>query len=223
MPSRTPAPECFCTVGLPGSASRITSPAIGAASSPPMLWPQLTNRLEIELHRTMAYHPQANGLVERLHHHLKSALMAHLTDPDSLPGEFVNAPHNTQQSPDELLPHLRAQLGSFAPPPLPRHGTQASYIPSELHSAEYVFIRRSPSTAPLEMPYEGPYKVIQHSGSIFTLDIGGRRELLTVDRLKSAYLDPNEPVVVAQPKKQDRPTIKDVGAGSGGSCVAACR
>ena len=32
-------------------------------------------------HRTTAYHPQANGLVERFHRHLKSALRTRLTGP----------------------------------------------------------------------------------------------------------------------------------------------
>ncbi|KFD49163.1 hypothetical protein M513_09987 [Trichuris suis] len=38
--------------------------------------------LGIKLHRTTAYHPQANGLVERFHPHLKSALRTRLTGPD---------------------------------------------------------------------------------------------------------------------------------------------
>ena len=34
------------------------------------------------LPRTTVYHPQSNGIVERFHRHLKSALMARLTGPD---------------------------------------------------------------------------------------------------------------------------------------------
>ena len=34
------------------------------------------------LHRTTAYHPQSNGIVDRFHRHLKSALKARLTGPD---------------------------------------------------------------------------------------------------------------------------------------------
>ncbi|XP_069759374.1 uncharacterized protein [Narcine bancroftii] len=68
----------------------------------------------------------------------------------ALPGEFVNAPHNPQWSPHELLPHLRACLDSFKPPPSPRHGTRPSHVPGE---------QWGPTAAPLQRPYEGPYGV----------------------------------------------------------------
>ena len=40
----------------------------------------LAELLGAKLHHTTAYHPQANGLVERFHRHLKEALRARLTD-----------------------------------------------------------------------------------------------------------------------------------------------
>ena len=40
------------------------------------LWEAFNQLLGIRIHRTTAYHPQANGLVERFHYRLKSALMA---------------------------------------------------------------------------------------------------------------------------------------------------
>ena len=52
------------------------------------LWSALTELIGAKLHRTTAYHPQANGLVERFHRHMKSALKARLTGPnwsDELP------------------------------------------------------------------------------------------------------------------------------------------
>ena len=42
------------------------------------LWTALSQRLGIHLHHTTAYHPQSNGLVERLHRHLKASLIARL-------------------------------------------------------------------------------------------------------------------------------------------------
>lgn len=46
------------------------------------LWTSLSTLLGIQLHHTTAYHPQANGLIERFHRHLKSALRARLNGPN---------------------------------------------------------------------------------------------------------------------------------------------
>ena len=41
------------------------------------LWDGLCNQFGIVRNRTTSYHPQSNGKVERFHHQLKAALMAH--------------------------------------------------------------------------------------------------------------------------------------------------
>ena len=46
------------------------------------LWATLFQLNSTRLHRTTAYHPQSNGIVERFHLHLKSALMARITGHD---------------------------------------------------------------------------------------------------------------------------------------------
>ena len=43
------------------------------------LWAEIAQRLGVELHRTTAYHPQANGLVERFHRTMKTALRSRMT------------------------------------------------------------------------------------------------------------------------------------------------
>ena len=48
------------------------------------LWTAVGQLLGTQYHHTTAYHPQANGLVERLHHHLKSALRTKLHGPNWL-------------------------------------------------------------------------------------------------------------------------------------------
>ena len=52
------------------------------------IWRALAESLGAKIHHTTAYHPQANGMVERFHQSLKAALCARLTTPawmDDLP------------------------------------------------------------------------------------------------------------------------------------------
>ena len=59
--------------------------------------------------------------------------------------------------------------------------------------------------APFQRPYEGPFRVIEPGIKTFKLDIGGKTETITVDRLKLAQLDLDCPVEVAQPRPRGRP------------------
>ena len=43
------------------------------------LWNDLSHRLGVKLHHTSAYRPQANGMIERFHRSLKTALKTRLT------------------------------------------------------------------------------------------------------------------------------------------------
>ncbi len=190
------------------------------------LWTTVSQLLGIKHSRTILYHPQANGLVERFHHHLKFALRARLTGPnwiDELPwvllgictapkvdfgassaelvysaplavlDDFVAAPTSTA-SPNTFLRTLHGKVQSFMPVPTSQHGTQSSSIPSDLHSSQYVFVRRDCHRSPLERPYEGPFKVIHSGPKVFTIDRGGELETISIDRLKPAHPDFDMPV-----------------------------
>ena len=193
--------------------------------------------LGVQLNRTTAYHPQANGLVERFHRHLKSSLRARLTGPNwvdelpwvllgirtapkedlasssaelvygaplTVPGEFF--PSSTEaQEPNKLLTALRAKVKNFAPIPTSRHGSPHASVPSDLKDSQFIFIRRDAHRSPLQRPYEGPFKVLEAGAKSFTIDKGGRPELITVDRLKPAHLDLDQPVLVARPRPRGRP------------------
>ncbi len=78
-PSETSAAACtkvltFSWISHFGVTEMITSDRGPQFSS--NLWFQLSEMLNISHRQTTAYHPESNGAVERLHHHLKDALCA---------------------------------------------------------------------------------------------------------------------------------------------------
>ncbi len=68
------------------------------------LWANLCRRLDIQHIKTTAYHPQANGMLERAHRQLKDALRSRLAGdrwPDHLPWVLLGlraAPKDTRAS-----------------------------------------------------------------------------------------------------------------------------
>lgn len=82
------------------------------------LWKSTATLLGIQLHRTTAYHPQANGLVERFHRQLKCALKARLTSPnwiDELPWVMLGI----RTAPKEDIGASSAELVYGAPLTVP--------------------------------------------------------------------------------------------------------
>jgi cleavage and polyadenylation specificity factor subunit 1 len=204
------------------------------------LWRLVIQKLGINLHHTTAYHPQANGIVERFHRHLKSSLKARLKSPNWMdelpwvllgirtapkedlgsssaelvygeplivPGDFL-CPCNSQESSSSTLTRLREIIQGFKPVPTTQHGNRKSTaIPETLLNCEFVFIRKDGHRTPLEKPYQGPFRVTEKADKFFVIDIGGRKEKISIDRLKPAYCDSSD---VAMPPKRGRPKKQEI-------------
>ena len=187
-----------------------------------LLWSHLMSLLGCKRSRTTAYHPQANGMVERFHRQLKAALEAQ-TNPDAwmdslplillgirtalkedisatvaemvygttlrLPGEFfTTSPTNSLPDPSDFATNLRNHFKSIRPSP-PRQTQRNSNIPPALSTTTHVFIRHDAVRKPLQPPYDGPYPVVKRTDKHFTVNINGRNETVSIDRLKPAHLD----------------------------------
>ena len=74
------------------------------------------------------------------------------------------------------------------PPPPTHHSSLTFYYPPSLGHTGFVYVRIDKHKTPLQRPYEGPYRIISTSEKFFTLDVNGRTENISVDRLKTAYL-----------------------------------
>ncbi|XP_061568530.1 LOW QUALITY PROTEIN: uncharacterized protein K02A2.6-like [Cololabis saira] len=201
------------------------------------LWSSLAEALGVQVHRTTAYHPQANGLCERFHRSLKAALRAALSDgnwvdrlswvmlglrtapkedlnaspaelvfgqPLRVPGEFL---------PESSAPQIHPASGPFAsnsfltPGPI-HHCFPRTFIPSELKSAQFFFVRHDAHRSPLRPPYDGPFRVLEREAKVFLLDLGGCKEHVALDRLKPAHTVADEAVVPAQVPRRGRPPLR---------------
>ena len=73
------------------------------------LWSSMSNLLGTRLNPTTVYHPQANGLIERLHRTLKASLKARLTSPhllDELPWVLLGLRTTPKEDPNASLVDL---------------------------------------------------------------------------------------------------------------------
>jgi len=179
------------------------------------LWTDIACLLGTTLHHTTTYHPQCNGLVERFHRHLKSALKSRLTGAnwlDDLPWVLLGI----RTAPKEDLDTSSAEMVFGAPllylviswdPTefLPALRSIRPSVPADLFNSQFVFVRRDAHRSPLQRQYDGTYKVPEHGSKAFTLDFRGFPRLVSVDRLKPAHLDIDQPVTVTQPRRRNRP------------------
>ena len=166
--------------------------------------------------RTTAYHPQTNGIIERVHRTLKTAIMARKQSwLDALPIVLLgirNMPNDQGFSPAAavtgtqlLLPKLimdkedpdlhgddirkiakemrKLDMALLSEGQL--HTTQKAFIPEDLKSATYVWLRTDRIRKPLEAPYSGPHRVVQKQNKYFQIETpSGEKQTVSIERLK---------------------------------------
>jgi hypothetical protein len=81
---------------------------------------------------------------------------------------------------------------------LPRHNYSSSSglpseLPAKLLSARLVWIRRGSAVPPLHPLYDDPFTVIRPGSYSFTLQVGTREEIVTVNRLKACTIADTAP------------------------------
>ena len=165
------------------------------------LWKAMSELLGTDLQATTAYHPQANGLVERSHWTMKAALRARPNwanelpwvllglrttpkedlnaspaelvygSPLAVPGDFF--PDSPHEPVSEHLRRLHERVDTLRPTPTSAHGADKikTNVPDALKKAKFVFIRRDGKKTPLQTPYNGPYAVIQRSDKFYTIQM----------------------------------------------------
>lgn len=90
----------------------------------------------------------------------------------------------------EYVNNLKAIMSSLRPVP-PRKNHNAPFqLDPELQSTTHVFIRQDGVRKALQHPYKGPFRVLSRTKKYFSIDVNGRQEIISIDRLKSAHVLP---------------------------------
>ena len=216
------------------------------------LFKQLNRLIGSSHFHTTAYHPQANGMVERFHRQLKAAIKCHQNDrwtetlptvllgvrsawkedfqataaemlygqPLRLPGEFLSARVSTTDGDNaaDFVRELRQRFHDLRPVNSSHRGDKKTFIFKDLASTDQVFVRHDGPKGPLQLPYDGPFRVVSRKDKTFVIHIRGRDVTVSIDRLKPAYVMAEDPAdETAEPitrEPGEEPTIGDPGTSS---------
>lgn len=228
-PEAAPIPDCtadtIVTTFFNTWISRYGAPAIittdRGAQFESALFDALVKLIGSRRIRTTTYHPQANGMVERWHRSMKSAIKCHETQNWAevlpiillglrssykedirasaaelvfgttlkLPGEYFTI-EDPIGYPQMFAEKLRDRMRQVRGPATTHHTKTKTFIHKDLENTTHVFIRVDRPRGPLELPYEGPFRVIERiSDFLYRVDYKGQPEQINIDRLKPAFTE----------------------------------
>lgn len=143
--------------------------------------------------RTTAYHPASNGMVERWHRVLKTAIMCHseqewirslpvvmmglrnnVLQSGASPAEYVYGvplripgqfvlPEDFAPDPQIFLEEFREHMRRVRPVPVDHHDKRKIFVHKNLETCSHVFLRAAFTKKSLERPYSGPHKIVKRT------------------------------------------------------------
>lgn len=179
---------------------------------------QLNQMMGITHIRTTAYHPQANGMVERLHRQLKTAIKYHedakwteilptlllgiraawkeyieATAAEMVYGEKTETASRVHDEFDKRHCHGRGLHQNAEAAVLQVTANQGDSTLRKQNVPVQVFVRREGPKGILQQPYERPYPVPKRRDKTIDILVKGEKRTVSMDRLKPAYKQKEEP------------------------------
>ena len=119
-----------------------------------------------------------------------------------LPGDFFlssTAVPTTVPDPLSYVERLRSTMSRLTATP-PRHPSKSPpRVPTNLSACTHVFIRQDAIRRSLQQPYNGPFPITQRQPKYFIVQVNGKPQSISIDRLKPAFLLDDTPPPVPEP------------------------
>ncbi|BHF84693.1 hypothetical protein SprV_0902784400 [Sparganum proliferum] len=189
-------------VAMFGAPSTVTTDR--GAQFESTLFQTLLNFLGCTRIRTTAYHPAANGMVERFYRQLKTTLRA-VEDPGNWSDNLPLAPLGIRAALKSDLGFSAAELVFGTTLRLSGEMVTPTYLGTDetpdnhLDNCTHVFVRCDRVRQPLESPYEGPFRVLARNAMTCRILRGDKEDVVSVDRVKAAVAE--EPPDLPQGQK----------------------
>lgn len=103
-----------------------------------------------------------------------------------LPSDFF-IPTETSENEGEFVKNLTKTMSQLTSERATKR-QQKTYIHKDLASSSHVFVRNDTVQPPLMQPYDGPYEVLQRYEKKYKLQLPRRTAVISLDRLKPAYI-----------------------------------
>lgn len=106
-----------------------------------------------------------------------------------LPGMFFVPLSDTPLvDPADYVQTLKSTMRALLPVPTRSSSQQDSHVDPALMENSHVFVRQDAVRKPLQQPYNGPFRIISRTKKHFTVDVNGRQQVISIDRLKPANI-----------------------------------
>ena len=124
-----------------------------------------------------------------------------------LPGEFFNSTSWTvTPDPASYVTKHKGSMQLLQTSLVRAQPHRKVYINEDLPTSTHVFVRHDAVHRPLQPPYDGPCRVLKRADKHYTLEIGNRQEVVSLDHLKPAYMECDHPINIDAPTQTDQTT-----------------